>query len=242
MLVAHLMLKKIGNSQQWTGATQRRRPLELQPNGLFPGNWNKRPNGSGSLVRNIISTILIFLILSSIYSLILGNQSTVQTIPISQLAGDIISGGVKTVTVTGDNLDVVYTNGADKQSQKEAGVALTQTLVDYGVTPAELAKVSINVGNDRGIGFWLLNFGPTIISILFVLFFVWFLSRQVKGAGMQAFTFGQSKARITAPDDKKQRVTLKDVAGAKEAKQELSEIVDFLKSPKKFLENWCSHT
>jgi cell division protease FtsH len=207
-----------------------------QPSGLFPGNWNKKPNSSGSLVRNIISTILIFLILSSIYSLIVGNQNTVQTIPISQLAGDIISGGVKTVTVTGDNLDVVYTNGANKQSQKETGVALTQTLVDYGVTPAELAKVSINVGSDRGIAFWLLNFGPTIISLLFVIFFVWFLSRQVKGAGMQAFTFGQSKARITAPDDKKQRVTFKDVAGAKEAKQELSEIVDFLKSPKKFLE------
>jgi cell division protease FtsH len=53
---------------------------------------------------------------------------------------------------------------------------------------------------------------------------------------MQAFTFGQSKARIISPDDKKQRVTFKDVAGAKEAKEELAEIVDFLKNPKKFLE------
>ena len=50
--------------------------------------------------------------------------------------------------------------------------------------------------------------------------FIWFLTRQVKGAGMQAFTFGQSKARIIPPNDKKQRVTFKDVAGAKEAKEE----------------------
>jgi cell division protease FtsH len=65
----------------------------------------------------------------------------------------------------------------------------------------------------------------------------WFITRQVrKGAGMQAFTFGQSKARIISPDDKKQRVTFKDVAGAKEAKEELTEIVDFLRNPKKFLE------
>ena len=53
---------------------------------------------------------------------------------------------------------------------------------------------------------------------------------------MQAFTFGQSKARIIFPDDKKQKVTFKDVAGAKEAKEELTEIVDFLKNPRKFLD------
>ena len=53
---------------------------------------------------------------------------------------------------------------------------------------------------------------------------------------MQAFTFGQSKPRFTAADDKSQKVTFKDVAGAKEAKEELTEIVDFLRNPKKFLE------
>ena len=62
------------------------------------------------------------------------------------------------------------------------------------------------------------------------------LSRQVKGAGMQAFNFGQSRARITDPKDTKQRITFEDVAGAKEAKEELREIVDFLKNPKKFLD------
>ena len=66
-------------------------------------------------------------------------------------------------------------------------------------------------------------------------FFFWYLSRQVKGQGIQAFYFYQSKARITDPNDKNNRVTFKDVAGAKEAKEELGEIVDFLKSPKKVL-------
>jgi cell division protease FtsH len=58
----------------------------------------------------------------------------------------------------------------------------------------------------------------------------------MRGAGMQALTFGQSKARVIDPDDKSQRITFKDVAGAREAKEELIEIVDFLRNPKKFLD------
>ncbi|HBA45777.1 TPA: cell division protein FtsH [Candidatus Nomurabacteria bacterium] len=84
--------------------------------------------------------------------------------------------------------------------------------------------------------FWLLNILPFLLPIFFILIFFWYISRQVKGAGMQALSFGQSKARITDPNDKNNKVTFKDVAGCKEAKEELKEIVDFLKSPKKFLD------
>ena len=84
--------------------------------------------------------------------------------------------------------------------------------------------------------FVLLNILPFLLPIVFILLFFWYLSRQMKGAGMQALSFGQSKARITDPNDKNNRVTFKDVAGCKEAKEELKEIVDFLKSPKKFLD------
>ncbi|MBI3074629.1 MAG: ATP-dependent zinc metalloprotease FtsH, partial [Parcubacteria group bacterium] len=82
----------------------------------------------------------------------------------------------------------------------------------------------------------MLQLAPFLIPVLFLIFFFWLLTRQVKGAGMQAFTFGQSKARVVYPDDKGERVTFKDVAGVKEAKEELTEIVDFLKNPKKFLD------
>ena len=192
--------------------------------------------GSNSLWSNILSTILIFIILSSVYSLIVENQKKASQITISELATNVAEGKVSKIVVEGDALTAEYTGGEKKETKKEEGVALTETLSRYGVTPEKLSKVSIEVKSQGGFLFWLLNLAPIILPILFIVFFIWYLSRQVKGAGMQAFTFGQSKARIISPNDKNQKVTFKDVAGVKEAKQELSEIVDFLKSPKKFLD------
>lgn len=197
---------------------------------------NKGWGGGNSLWKNLLSTLLIFLVLSSVYSMITEGRKKSAHITISELAADINKEGVKKVIVEGDALTLEYVSGEKKESKKEEAIGLTETLVNYGVTPEKLSKVNIEIKNRGGLGFWFLNLLPIILPIFFILFFIWYLSRQVKGAGMQAFTFGQSKARITPPNDKKQRVTFKDVAGVKEAKQELTEIVDFLKNPKKFLD------
>ncbi len=195
------------------------------------------PNEPKSFWNNAASTFLIFLVLMTIYSFLTESGSKTPVISISQLATDISAGLVTKITVEADNLTVEYLKDHEiKKAKKEEGTALTQTLVNYGVPLAKLNTLQIEVKAESGILFWFLNLAPILIPILFILFFVWFLSRQVKGSGMQAFTFGQSKARITFPSDKKTRVTFKDVAGAKEAKEELKEIVDFLKSPKKFLD------
>ena len=192
--------------------------------------------GKNPLWRNILTSLAIFIFLVVIYSFISNNSEKVKDIPISQLASDISAGKVASITVQLDTLDIVYVNGDKRQAQKETGTALTQSFSNYGVPKEKLAAVQIDVKGESGFLFWVLNLAPFIIPIIFIGIFIWFLTRQVKGAGMQAFTFGQSKARITLPHDKKQQVTFKDVAGAKEAKEELSEIVDFLKNPKKFLD------
>jgi len=185
---------------------------------------------------NIVTTILIFFVLIGLYSLITDNASKDIQIPISQLATDITKGLVSDITVSGESLSIDYTNGEKKISKKEDTTALTQTFFNYGVPQTQLGNVKIEIKSDTGFGYWALSLAPILIPIIFIVFFLWYMTRQVKGAGMQAFTFGQSKARMISPNDKKQRVTFKDVAGVKEAKEELSEIVDFLKNPKKFLE------
>mgnify|MGYP001565127135 CR=1 FL=1 len=193
------------------------------------------PPGRGLLGQGLL-TLLIFLSLVSIYSAISDKSAALEEIPLSVLAQEITDGNVESIVVVGDKLELKFTDGTEKISKKEAGTALTTTFKNYEIDSSALAKINIEVKNDRGFLYWFASLAPIILPIAFIVFFLWFLSRQVKGAGMQAFTFGQSKARMTHPDDKSQKVTFKDVAGCKEAKEELKEIVDFLKNPKKFLD------
>ena len=195
-------------------------------------NKKEGPKFSGS----IAGTLLIFMLITAFYLVISGTSKNIPEVPVSDLARSVSSGEVKKILVEGENLTITYQNDEIKKAKKEAESSLSQTLFNYGVKSEMLANTEIEVKNESGFGYWLINILPFLLPILFVVFFFWYLSRQVKGAGMQAFTFGQSKARITDPNDKNNKVTFKDVAGCKEAKEELKEIVDFLKSPKKFLD------
>ena len=180
---------------------------------------------------------MVFFLLSAVYSWLVGGTSNVPEISLSELSADITKGLVAKVTVNGEVVAIDYVEaGKVAQTKKETGTALSQTLLNLGVPKDKLDKVNINIEEQSGTGYWLLGLAPFLLPILFIAFFIWYLTRQMRGAGMQALSFGQSKARLTAPDDQKQKITFKDVAGVKEAKEELLEIVDFLKSPKRFLE------
>ena len=196
------------------------------------GGQPKSPN----FTKSIAGMVFIFMIITAVYLAVSGNIKETPQVSISELAKSVGAGEVKKIEVAGEGLTITYNNGDTKEGKKEVEASLSQTLFNYGVKADALAKTEIVVKNESGFGYWLMNILPFALPILFILFFIWYLSRQVKGAGMQAFTFGQSKARITDPNDKNNKVTFKDVAGNKEAKQELTEIVDFLKNPKKFLD------
>ncbi|QSH39729.1 ATP-dependent zinc metalloprotease FtsH [Candidatus Kaiserbacteria bacterium] len=204
----------------------------------------------GNFWVQLVITIVVFALLLSAYSSVTSYFTEKEEVSISQLATDINEGLVSEVEVSGENLEVTYvlipTEGDEeplaeevvKKSKKESEASFTETLVNYGVTHEALSAVSITIADPSGFRYWFLALAPLLIPIIIIVLIIWYLSRQVKGGGggMQAFTFGQSKARMVDPNDKQQKVLFKDVAGAKEAKEELLEIVDFLKSPKKFIE------
>ena len=199
-------------------------------------NKGKKGGPEPKFFGSIAGTVLIFMVITALYLAIAGNPKEIVQIPVSLIAKGVEEGVVKKILVEGEKLTITYLDDTVKESKKEAGSALTETLTNYGVSKEALANVEIEIKNESGIGYVLLNLLPFLLPIIFIVFIFWYLSRQVKGAGMQAFTFGQSKARLTDPNDKNNKVTFKDVAGCKEAKEELKEIVDFLKNPKKFLE------
>lgn len=201
------------------------------PLGMMP----EMPAG-GQFLSNVITAILIFLIISTLYSMVSDKKTKVEDIALSTLAQDIGAGAVKSVVVEGDTVNAEYLDGAKKKTKREVDASFTETLVNYGVTPEKLNLVAVEIKNESGFGYWMLNLLPFLLPVALIIFFFWFISRQVKGAGAQAFTFGQSKARIIDPSDSGKKVTFKDVAGAKEAKEELVEIVDFLRNPQKFLD------
>ncbi len=179
----------------------------------------------------------VFLVLSAVYSAVRKYiESQSEEIAVSELAADVGQNLVESITVEGDTVKATYKDKKEKTSQKEGEDALTETLARYGLSSAQIGAVKIEVKDQGGVRFWFLTLAPLLIPILLLVGIMWFLSRQVRGAGMQAFTFGRSMARLVSPEDDVQRVTFADVAGAKEAKSELLEIVDFLKNPKKFIQ------
>lgn len=196
----------------------------------------QKPRSRWNFLNILITIFLLFLLITGVYSEYSSQVKNIPATSLSKIADDIKKGSINALTIEDTTVTARYTDGTFVTTQKEADASLTESLTRFGVTQAQLATTTIIVSSPSGVLYWLGQLAPFLGPLLFLAFFVWMMSRQMRGAGVAALSFGQSKARITLPEDTKQKITFKDVAGAKEAKQELSEIVDFLKNPKKFID------
>ena len=190
------------------------------------------------LLKNFILVVLILLVVGGFFSLLYYPSTTPAETNTTQLVTDINQDKIKKIVVEGDVLNITYADDRTATSMKEANTSVTDLLTNLGVNKENLQKVQIDVKQAKeDLWTWLtpiLIFG--ILPLVVFGFFFWTMIRQSKSGAMQAFDFTKAKARIFGADGHgKEKITFNDVAGLKEAKEELVEIVDFLKFPKKYL-------
>jgi cell division protease FtsH len=188
------------------------------------------------LLKNIGFVVLFFLLVSTIMILYSGPAQKPTEISLSELASQVNDSKVKNIAVDNNDLAIELNDGAKEKSVKEPQSSLTDSLNNYGVDKEKIKNVKIDIKQASGFSAFTTNILlPFLLPFLIIGGFIWFMLRQAQRGNSQAMSFGMSKARMTDPKDKNKRTTFADVAGAKEAKEELGEIVEFLKHPKKFI-------
>ena len=187
-----------------------------------------------ALSINLFWAVITLIILIFSFSILLDVGPEAQPLTISELTNKISAGEVQRIIIAGNDLKIELKDKSLATARKETDSSLSETLRNYGLSDESLRKVNLEVQDESGFEFWLGILVPTLLPLIVIGVFFWLMFRQAKGGASQAFTFGRANIRLFIPT--RDRITFKDVAGLREAKQELEEVVDFLKNPKKFID------
>jgi cell division protease FtsH len=184
----------------------------------------------------IIYLLLFIAIVAMVYFNIQKQPNGQGPLSISQVAQQVEAGKVARIIVKNDNsLTIVSASDStiEQTARKEPETTLVSQLIALGVTPEQLGKISVEV-NPPSPWAGLLTLASYFVPVLLFGVFFWFIFRQAQGSNNAAMAFGKSKARMFSGEHP--TVTFEDVAGVDESKEELKEVVEFLKEPQKFIQ------
>ncbi len=186
------------------------------------------------IIKNIVLILVGFLLITLVFSLFSTDTKVKQVPYVTEIINLVDQGKVESLTVKGDTVTAKLKENGVLESSKLGNTEIVTLLKDSGISQDKIRAVNI----EYSTGGFLDSFGPAILQILIpfaiISLFIYFMMRQVQGSNNRAMTFGQSSVKLN--DERKNRVKFTDVAGAKEAKAELTEIVEFLRFPQKFLQ------
>ncbi|MEK7125017.1 MAG: ATP-dependent zinc metalloprotease FtsH [Patescibacteria group bacterium] len=186
------------------------------------------------ITKYIALVTLILFAASGIAALLDGSFSDTTTVPLSAIVAHINDRSAKEIVVEGHTLTVTLADKSVIVAKKESDASVSESLLALGADKDKLAKVAIEVRDPGGLAVILSSLLPTLIPLLIIIALFWFMFRQAQKGSMQAFSFGKTRARLANLDNEKKKITFKDVAGLVEAKEEVSEVVEFLKDPQRF--------
>jgi len=184
-----------------------------------------------TLGKSFLLVFLFFLLVSFLFSGI-KSPSAKKEIILSQAIEALRQGEVEKVIVQPKNVEIVLTTGDILTTKIESNNSFSDTLKNFGFTPEEISTLNIEVKEESGFSFWMGMLLPILLPLAFFIWIFYYIFRRANKGAAQVFSFSQSKIKLFSRD--KDQVTFKDVAGLKEEKEEMKEVVDFLKSPKKF--------
>jgi len=195
-------------------------------------------NGYEILIKNFLWMVLILISLSLIFGFFSQKEKEKTEISLSELAKEIQEEKVKEVLVIGNNVFVTTKEGKKLISKKEGESSLQEQLLIFGVDKEKLQKIEFNVKEESEVSSFLSAlFIYSLAPLLLLFLFFWWLGKQTKAGTGQIFDFTRAKPKILGPGGElKEKVVFDDIGDLKEAKEELKEVVDFLKNPKKYLE------
>ena len=175
--------------------------------------------------RNIAFWLILFLLILALFNLFSGSGNTLQSrsVPYSEFVAAVEGGEVNQVTLDGETIRYRGTDGKDYTTVRPEDAEITQQLIDKGI------PVRAESQRESGFQSFLVSLLP---FLLLIGVWIYFMNRMQGGGRVGAMGFGKSRAKLLT--EKHGRVTFDDVAGIDEAKEELEEIVEFLRNPQKF--------
>jgi len=182
--------------------------------------------------KNGLVYLLIIVAVGALFFNVFSRPEGLTTVPLTEVAQEAKKGNIEEIVVSGDELMVTLASGEKVRSNKDRTSDITEVLRNLGVTENQLSSISLQFKEPSEFGNWI----GILMSLLPVILFgglLLFMMRQAQSGNSQALSFGKSRARLFSGDTP--TVTFADVAGVEEAKQELLEVVEFLKEPEKFI-------